>query len=108
MGDGTAGFHFSEFETAVRYKLPIIVIIGNDKCWNAEHQIQVRKYGKDRLIGCELSDARYDKAVEALGGYGELVTDIKKLESSLKRAKNSKKPSCLNVLINGQSAPILK
>ncbi|MCJ7838630.1 MAG: thiamine pyrophosphate-binding protein, partial [Burkholderiales bacterium] len=40
MGDGTVGFHFAEFETAVREKTPFVVVIGNDECWNAEHQIQ--------------------------------------------------------------------
>ncbi len=68
MGDGSIGFHLAEFETAVRIGTPLVVVLGNDQCWNAEHQIQLRDYGPDRLIGCNLSGARYDIAVQGLGG----------------------------------------
>ena len=105
MGDGTVGFHFAEFETAAREGLPNIVIIGNDLRWNAEHQIQLRDYGPDRLIGCQLSEARYDQAAEALGGHGEFVTNIQDLDEALSRAVESGKPACVNVLINGLPAP---
>jgi acetolactate synthase-1/2/3 large subunit len=35
MGDGTAGFHLSEFETAIRYSVSFVAVIGNDSRWNA-------------------------------------------------------------------------
>lgn len=105
MGDGTVGFHFAEFETAVRNNAPCVVVIGNDERWNAEHQIQVRDYGPDRMIGCDLSDARYDRAVEGLGGHGEYVTDIADLDAAIRRAVNSGKVACVNVIIEGVPAP---
>lgn len=105
MGDGTAGFHFAEFETAARENLPFVAVIGNDACWNAEHQIQLREYGKDRLIGCQLSDARYDQAVAALGGHGEYVTALADLDAALSRAVASSKVACVNVVIDGLPAP---
>ena len=105
MGDGTVGFHFAEFETAVRSGLPFVAVIGNDLRWNAEHQIQLREYGPERLIGCQLSDARYDLAAQALGGHGEFVTEIDQLEAALDRAIASGKPACVNVMIDGLPAP---
>ncbi|MDB6176228.1 thiamine pyrophosphate-binding protein [Paracoccus sp. Z330] len=105
MGDGTVGFHLAEFETAARVGVPYVVVIGNDMRWNAEHQIQLRDYGKDRLIGCELSGARYDLAAMALGGHGEYVTDLADLDNALTRAVQSGKPSCVNVMIEGLPAP---
>ncbi len=33
MGDGSVGFNFMEFHTAIRKKLPIVVVIGNDEAW---------------------------------------------------------------------------
>ncbi|HAA93131.1 MAG TPA: hypothetical protein DCE33_11835, partial [Rhodospirillaceae bacterium] len=59
MGDGTAGFHFAEFETAQRYGTNFIAVIGNDARWNAEYQIQLRDYGDQRLYGCELNPTQY-------------------------------------------------
>ncbi len=105
MGDGTVGFHFAEFETAARTGTPFVVVIGNDECWNAEHQIQLRDYGKDRLIGCTLSGARYDKAAQGLGAHGEYVTDLADLDAALARAVNSGKAACVNVQIEGAPAP---
>jgi acetolactate synthase-1/2/3 large subunit len=106
MGDGTVGFHFAEFETAVRENTPFVVVIGNDSCWNAEHQIQMRNYGPDRLIGCQLSAARYDQAVKGLGGHGEYVTRLADLDAALIRAVNSGKAACVNVEIEGIPAPV--
>lgn len=105
MGDGTAGFHLSELETAARVGAPYVLVIGNDMRWNAEHQIQLRDYGPDRLIGCELSDGRYDLVATALGGHGEFVRELSELDGALERAVNSGKVACVNVLIEGFPAP---
>ena len=105
MGDGTVGFHFAEFETAARENTAFVVVIGNDECWNAEHQIQLREYGADRLIGCQLSAARYDQAAAALGGHAEYVTEFGELDAALARAINSGKVACVNVAMQGLPAP---
>ena len=107
MGDGTVGFQFSEFETAAREKLPFVLVIGNDACWNAEHQIQLREYGPERLVGCMLSEARYDLAVAGLGGHGEFVTELADLKGAIERAIASGKPACVNVRMAGLPAPIV-
>jgi acetolactate synthase-1/2/3 large subunit len=105
MGDGTSGFHLPEFETAIRYGAPFVAVIGNDSRWNAEYQIQLREYGKQRLIACELGDTRYDQVVSQLGGYGEYVDDPEQLEGALRRAIESRLPACINVRIEGLPAP---
>ncbi len=107
FGDGTAGFYFMEFDTAVRAEAPVIAIIGNDARWNAEHLIQLRDFGPDRLIGCELNPyARYDLAAAAVGCHGEFVTDAADLGPALARAVASGKPACVNVTMNGLPAPV--
>ena len=108
LGDGTFGFHCMEFDTAVRYNLRFVTIIGNDAKWNAEHQIQLRDYGSDRTIGCELNSSRYDLVVKALGGHGENVENSSEFAPALKRAINSDLPSCINVSINPAKAPSIK
>lgn len=105
MGDGTVGFQFAEFETAAREGTPFVVVIGNDRRWNAEYQIQLRDYGPNRLTGCELSDARYDLAAAALGAHGEYVTEASELDAALSRALKSGKAACVNVMIEGLPAP---
>lgn len=108
LGDGTLGFHPAEIDTAVRYKLPFVAVIGNDARWNAEYQIQLRDYGADRLNGCELLPTRYDLVSTAFGGHGELVTDAAELASAVERAYRSGLPACVNVMIDGVAAPRIR
>ena len=106
LGDGTFGFHMAEFDTALRHQLPFVAVVGNDSCWNAEYQIQLRTYGKDRTVGCELlPGVAYEKAIVALGGYGERVTSASELPAALDRAVKSKLPACVNVMIARMPAP---
>jgi len=105
LGDGTFGFHLAEVDTAARARLPFLAVIGNDACWNAEHQIQLRTYGRDRAHGCELLPTRYDQAVTALGGHGEHVVRATDLAAALERALGSQRPACVNVMIERAPAP---
>jgi acetolactate synthase-1/2/3 large subunit len=108
LGDGTIGFHISEFETAVRRGLPFVAIVGNDARWNAESEIQRRDYGANRMHGCELLPARYDQVVTALGGHGELVERAADLPGAIERALGSGKPACINVMIESMAAPAIR
>jgi acetolactate synthase-1/2/3 large subunit len=108
MGDGTFGFHMAEFDTAVRYGLPVIVVVGNDARWNAEYQIQLRQYGAERAKNCDLLPSRYDLVAEALGGFGALVSTAADLPDALNRAYVSRRPACINVMIESVAAPIIR
>ncbi len=108
LGDGTFGFHPAEFDTAVRYGLPFVAVVGNDAAWNAEHQIQLRDYGAERTIGCELLPTRYDEVARAFGGHGEYVTRFEELAPALKRAEQSGLPACVNVAIQRTAAPVIR
>ena len=105
LGDGTFGFHMSEIDTAVRYGLNYVAVIGNDACWNAEYQIQLKAYGKERARGLDLLPTRYGAAAAALGAHGEDVLAFSDLEDALGRVLGEKRPSCINVMIERQPAP---
>jgi acetolactate synthase-1/2/3 large subunit len=108
LGDGTFGFHALEFDTALRYNLPIIAVIGNDARWNAEHQLQLQNYGEERTVGCDLLPSRYDKLVTSLGGHGEFVQHPDELGSAFERAMASELPACVNILIESVGAPTFR
>jgi acetolactate synthase-1/2/3 large subunit len=108
LGDGTIGFHIAEFETAARRGLPFVAVLGNDARWNAESQIQLREYGKDRMHGCELLPARYDQVAAAFGGHGELVERAADLPGAIERALGCGKPACVNVMIESIAAPVIR
>ncbi len=96
-GDGSFGLNGFEYDTAVRFGLPIIGIIGNDAAWGQMMRPQGAIYGM--FESTLLNPTRYDKVVEALGGYGELVERPEQIRPALERAAASGKPALINVII---------
>jgi acetolactate synthase-1/2/3 large subunit len=97
FGDGAFGLNGMEFETMARHKLPVVAVIGNDGQW-----AQI-KHPQQAILGhstaADLAPGiRYDKMVEALGGYGELVERPEDIRPAIERAFASGLPACINVL----------
>lgn len=97
-GDGALGMNFMEFETAVRHKLPVTVVVCNDGSWGmTRNQIRIT-YGENApLDGVMLGEIPFHKIAESMGGKGEFVSEAEHLEDAVKRALNSKKPAVVNV-----------
>ncbi|MDH3520023.1 MAG: thiamine pyrophosphate-dependent enzyme, partial [Myxococcales bacterium] len=96
-GDGSFGLNGFEYDTAVRFGLPIIGIVGNDGAWGQMMRPQGAVYG--RFDATLLAYTRYDKVVAALGGHGEHVERPEELRPALERAAASGKPALVNVVI---------
>ncbi|MBM4265882.1 MAG: hypothetical protein FJ144_04600 [Deltaproteobacteria bacterium] len=96
-GDGSFGFNGMEYDTAVRFKLPIVGIVGNDGAWGQMLRPQVAFYGTERTVATLLEYTRYDKIVEAMGGHGEYVEEPGQIRPALERAFASGKPALVNV-----------
>jgi acetolactate synthase-1/2/3 large subunit len=96
-GDGAFGFSGMEFDSLVRHRVPVICVIGNNGIWATEKHPMLQMLGTS--IAADLrSGTRYDKVVEALGGYGELVERPEEIRPALERAAKSGVPACLNVI----------
>ena len=89
-----------EFDTAVRFKLPIVSIVGNDAAWGQIRGPQIQLMGREQAVATSLAPTRYDKIVAAMGGYGEHIADPDDIEPALERAFASGKPACLNVTLD--------
>ena len=95
IGDGGFGFHGLELSTAVEFKLPIKVIVGNDRCWGVERRLQLAHYG--RTVATDLPDIRYDRIAQVLGAKGLHVDDPAKLDAAVDELLLSDGPGVLNV-----------
>lgn len=96
-GDGSFGLNGFEFDTAVRFGLPIVGVVGNDAAWGQMLRPQSTVYGEERIVATRLNYTRYDQVVEAMGGHGEHVTKPEDIRPALERALASGKPALVNV-----------
>ncbi|MEK9868618.1 MAG: thiamine pyrophosphate-binding protein [Gammaproteobacteria bacterium] len=98
-GDGSFGLNGFEYDTAVRFDLPIVGIVGVDGAWGQMIRPQAAIYGANRVVATKLNFTRYDKIVEAMGGHGEYCEKPEEIGPALERAFASGKPALVNVVI---------
>ena len=78
-GDGSFGLNAMALHTAVRHKIPVLVVVSLNGGWTAD---------PDRnKPGRELGYTRFDKMAEVLGGYGEYVENPDDIRPALERAQ---------------------
>ncbi len=99
-GDGAFGLNGMEMETAVRFGLPMTVIIGNDGGWGQIRNPQLSFFGAERAVGTSLPFTRFDLMVEALGGKGMLVTEPDEIRPALEKSLGGDDVWCINVTLD--------
>jgi acetolactate synthase-1/2/3 large subunit len=97
-GDGSVGFNFMEFETAIRKNNPIVVVISNDLGWGMIRHSQEIRIGHAIEDGTYIGRVDYHKMVEAIGGKGYFIEDPKDIRPALEDAFASGKVCCINVM----------
>jgi acetolactate synthase-1/2/3 large subunit len=105
VGDGSLGFYIAELDTAVRHRLPIVIIVGNDAGWGLERELQRAATGSFETVACELRSTRYDLVMKGFGGDGETIESLDQVAPAVQRAFSSGVPYLLNVIIRGARSP---
>ncbi len=78
-GDGSFGINALELDTAVRHRIPVLVVVSLNGGWTADP--------KGDKPGRQLGYTRFDKMAEALGCYGEYVERAEQIRPALERAQ---------------------
>jgi acetolactate synthase-1/2/3 large subunit len=104
-GDGSFGMTAFDMETANRFGVPYVAVIGNNSAMNQIRYGQLAKYGEERgNVGNLLGDVPFGKFAEMLGGYGEEVRDPSQIAPALKRARESvqrlKRSAVINIWVD--------
>jgi acetolactate synthase I/II/III large subunit len=99
-GDGSFGLNGFDFETAIRWNLPVCVVVANDAAWGQIRGPQVMIFGAARAPATKLAPTRYDQVVAAFGGKGYHVDDPAQLEATLRSALAEPTVTCVNVAID--------
>ncbi|RNL80564.1 thiamine pyrophosphate-binding protein [Halostreptopolyspora alba] len=101
FGDGAFSLTGWDFETLVRFDMPFIGIVGNNSSMNQIRYGQAEKYGVDRgRVGNTLGDVPFGEFAKMLGGYGEDVSNPADIRPAMERARESGKPSLINVWVD--------
>ena len=77
-GDGSFGLNAMELDTAVRHKLPVLVVISLNGGWTADPD--------QTKPGRNLGYTRFDQVAQALGCHGEYVENPEDIRPALERA----------------------
>ena len=91
-GDGSFGLNAMELDTAVRHKLPVLVVISLNGGWTADPKRE--KPGRD------LGYTRYDKMAEALGCYGEYVDKAEDIRPALETRAEARSTRARVAVVN--------
>ena len=89
-GNGSYELNAMEIDTAVRHRIPIVVVISNNGGWTADPQ--------GTKPGRNLGYTRYDKVAQDFGAHGEFVEKPHEIRPALERAWASGKPAVVNVV----------
>jgi len=101
FGDGTFGMTGWDIQTANRFGLPFVGVIGNNSYMNQIRAGQIMKYGKEKGdVGNYLGDVDFEKFAQMFGGYGEAVRDPKEIGAALRRAQDAVRSTGKVALVN--------
>lgn len=104
-GDGSVGYSIGEFDTLVRKKLPLIVIIMNNQSWGATLHFQQLAVGPNRITGTRLENGSYDGVAAAFGADAYHVDSAETFDEALTQALANDRPACINVSIGLDPIP---
>ncbi|WP_097139960.1 thiamine pyrophosphate-binding protein [Rhizobium subbaraonis] len=101
-GDGCFLMHGQEFATAVRYRLPIITIVVNNGIYGTIRMHQEREY-PGRVSATDLTNPDFAAMAVSYGGHGEVVTKTDEFAPAFLRARESGKPSIIEVKLDPEA-----
>lgn len=110
-GDSSFMFHIAELETAVRKKLPVVVIVGVDHAWGLEVGCWRKQVGPEspETEAHWGQGVRFDTIAKGFGAEGVYIDSEKDLAPAVERAIASGKVTVIHVPIdpvaNAMDAP---
>lgn len=103
-GDGGFGMTMTDFLTAVKYQLPIVVLVLNN------HKIAMIKFEQEVMgnieYGTDLQNPNFARYAETCGGVGFRVEDPAELLPALQKAVQQNKPCIIDVVVDANEAPV--
>lgn len=107
-GDGGFNMAIGELETAVRLKLPVIIVVLNNAASGYVKALQHAVYGKGNYQSSDLHELDYAKIAHAFGCNAERIDNPDELTAAFKRAFAVRdRPTVLDVVVTRDPAKML-
>jgi acetolactate synthase I/II/III large subunit len=103
-GDGAFGFNAMEIDTAVRHRVPLLIVVANNGAWQIEVHDQATTYGK--VVGTQLQHADHAAMARAFGMHAERIERTAELAGAVDRALavvRGGAPALLDVLVTSEA-----
>lgn len=105
VGDGGFTMLMGEFVTAVKYNLPITVVIIKNNSLGQIKWEQIVFLGNPEY-GCDLQEINFAHFAEACGGIGITVEKPEEIRPALEKALAADKPTLIEVVVDPNEAPM--
>ncbi len=103
-GDGGFMFQATELATAMRHKLPVVVVVFDDGAFGNVRRIQAQQYG-NRLIASDLTNPDFVRFAESFGMAAFRATSPDALEEALRKAFALNAPALVHVPVGEMPSP---
>ena len=104
QGDGGFLYTSQELNTAVRWSIPLVSIVLNNRCHGAEKAQQQRLFD-GKYIGVDLESPRFDKLAEVYGAKGYYVERPEDIADTVRDALAQNGPSVVEIPIEEYFPP---
>jgi acetolactate synthase-1/2/3 large subunit len=104
-GDGAFGFNAMEIDTAVRHRVPVLIVVANNGSWAIEVRDQKETHG--RVVGTQLQFSDHAAMARAFGAHGEQVREEGALVPAIQEALQALsrgQPALLDVWVTPEAA----
>jgi acetolactate synthase-1/2/3 large subunit len=101
-GDGCFLMNGQELSTAVRYELPIVIIVANNGMYGTIRMHQEREY-PSRVSGTDLQNPDFAAYARSFGANGETVEKTEDFPAVFDAALNSSKPSLIELKLDPEA-----
>jgi acetolactate synthase-1/2/3 large subunit len=103
-GDGGFMFNVQEFATAVRHRIPIVVILFNDGAFGNVRIMQREDHG-NRVIGSDLANPDFMRLAASFGIGGYRASDPAGLRNALEQALAKNEPALIEIPVGDLPDP---
>jgi benzoylformate decarboxylase len=104
VGDGSALFGIQALWTAAKYKIPVIMVVLNNRGYAAVKwglaSYPDRKSGERADLGYDLGNVDFPKLAQSFGVSGQRIEKPQEIVPALKRAIRARKPALIDLIVD--------